>query len=1088
MEFHHHHVHSFYSVMDGLNSPKELLSAAKDLGQTAMSVTDHGTLAAHRDFQRDAADLGIKPILGLEAYISPTDRFDRRSMAKREDNTNIYNHIILLAKNQVGLGNLQTVSQEAWNTGYYFKPRIDKDLLLENREGLIVLSGCMSGLISKAIERGDDEGARSWLDWFKDSFDDNFYIEVQAHNPGDLNNKLLEYADLYNIQPVATADCHYARSEDRWVEEALLILSTGQRADKENTYAKAKATGDIFERLDFLYPDRPISFKDLDVYVSGRQSIQEQFAAQGITRTDIYENTLAISDAVDNYEFYQGLDLLPKPKSDPVITLRNLALSGLRSRGLDNDKYVKRLNMELDLLEKLNFSTYFLIVADLVTWAKSQGYLVGPGRGSAVGSLVCYALSITEIDPIRYGLLFARFINEERVGYPDIDIDFPDRSRKAIKDYLTKKFKNVASISTYTYFSEKQVIRDAAKVYNVPLAEVNKALKTIDSLEAYAYSPNSAEFRQKYPEVLDLARRLQHKIRSVGMHPSGIVISNTPLSKIAPIETRKDPNSILDERIDTLAYDMHQAADVGLIKLDVLGLKTLSVISDTIDKIKDRHGTTVDLLHLQLDDVAVYKDIANGFTKALFQAEATPSTKLIMNLQVSTFEELAASNALVRPGAMSTVGESYLARKEGREKVTYIHDIMKPYTEETYGVVIYQEQVMLACVYLAGMSWLEADRVREIIGKKKDVHEFDAYKDRFIEGASKKISKTKAEKLWHDFEAHAGYSFNKSHAVGYSLLTYWTAWLKHYYPLEFMTSVLANETDRDELTGYFTECKRLGIRILLPHINKSGINFQIEDDAIRIGLSNIKYVGQKLAPNVLAHVPYDNYSQLLSLAEEKGSGISTRIIGSLNAVGAAALPDHPRTGDEKNNYYEYLRIPTFDISLIPESMLDRFNSCEEFEESGVFIILGMVKKVVRKNGWARIEMIDESAEIGVFSHENVGVEAGNMYVFLIADNRVQRYIHIDELKDLKHDPLVEYLTQAPEPVEGKYLALDFNSRKTKAGKPFASVVLARGDEMKKVMVFSSMYRLGLGKLIPGTMVELELARTQDDSLYVKDFK
>lgn len=329
---------------------------------------------------------------------------------------------------------------------------------------------------------------------------------------------------------------------------------------------------------------------------------------------------------------------------------------------------------------------------------------------------------------------------------------------------------------------------------------------------------------------------------------------------------------------------------------------------------------------------------------------------------------------------------------------------------------------------------------------------------------------------------------HNSHAIAYSMITYWMAWLKYYYPLEFMTAVLKNETDDDMLTGYYTECKRLGIRILLPHVNESGINYQIEGDAIRIGLGNIKYLSEKTAPKVLAKAPFATYADLLALMEEKGSGVSTRIVSALNAVGAAALPGNPRRGDEKNNYYEYLKIPMFDLSLIPPAMLTRFDKCEDYEESGVYAVLGMVKSVVRKPGWARVEMVDDTASIGIFHNENTAVEPGNMYVFLIADNRIQRYIHVDELKDLKSDVLVQFLIEAPEPVDGKYYVVDFNSRKSKAGSAFASIILARGEEMKKVMVFNSLYRSALGRMVPGTMVDLVLAKTKDDSLYVKEIK
>jgi DNA polymerase-3 subunit alpha len=483
----------------------------------------------------------------------------------------------------------------------------------------------------------------------------------------------------------------------------------------------------------------------------------------------------------------------------------------------------------------------------MINWAKSQDILVGPGRGSAAGSLVCYSLGITDVDPIEYNLLFFRFINPERNDFPDIDTDFDDRRRKEVKDYLKKKFKHVASISTYTYFKEKGVVRDAARVFMVPLQDVNRAMKSVDTFEDFMESPNTKEFRIKYPEVIWLAERLRGKIRSVGVHAAGVVVAKDDIRKYAPVESREDLQDKVSGRIPVVAYDMDTVADIGLIKLDALGLKTLSVIADSIKSIKERTGKEIILSSLTMDDANVYKTLGEGYTKGIFQAEATPYTNLLMKMGIDKFEDLVASNALVRPGAMNTVGASYVNRKNGKEAVNYTHEILRPFTENTYGVIIYQEQVMQACVYLGGMSWSEADKVRKIIGKKKDAKEFDEFKDKFIAGASKHITEKKAKSLWHDFEAHAGYSFNRSHAVAYSMLSYYTAWLKTYYPLEFIFSILKNENDNSVRTEYLIEAKRLGLKVLLPHINESDLYFSLKDDAIRFGLAEVKFISDSIA-------------------------------------------------------------------------------------------------------------------------------------------------------------------------------------------------------------------------------------------------
>jgi len=458
--------------MDGLNSPKELCQAALDAGQTAIAITDHGTLSSHRDMQIAAKETGIKPILGVEAYISPTDRFDRSS--KTDKSIQAYNHIILLAKNKKGLENINTLQELAWNEGFYHKPRIDREVLKEYAEGIIVLSGCLNGLISKAIERQEFSEAKLILKDFKQTFGEDFYIEVQSHNPEEINAKLLELADELKIKPVATGDAHFAKEKDRVLEEAMLILSTSPKMDKDADFEMSRQIKDINERLNYLYPDRRISFQDYNLFIQSRSEIEADFNKAGIKRTDIYENTMEIANKISDYDFNQDLDLLPVPKTDADEKLRQLATKGLEGLQKATDPaYIDRLEEELSVIASKNFASYFLVVADMINWAKENDIKVGPGRGSAAGSLVCYALGITDVDPIKYDLLFFRFINPERNDFPDIDTDFEDRRRKEVKDYLKKKFKHVASISTYTYFKDKGVVRDAARVFMIPLSDVN---------------------------------------------------------------------------------------------------------------------------------------------------------------------------------------------------------------------------------------------------------------------------------------------------------------------------------------------------------------------------------------------------------------------------------------------------------------------------------------------------------------------------------------------------------------------------------------------------------------------------------------
>ena len=1092
------HLHDYYSALDGLNSPAEYMVRAKELGMTHLSQTNHGTLGGHREFQIAAKEAGIVPILGLEAYISPTDRFDKRSQAKREDGTSVYNHIILLAQNETGLQTLNRLSQRAWEEGYYFKPRIDTELLFEDNEGLIVLSGCLSGLISKAIAAGDEHHARQIAMQYKEALGDRFFIEVQGHNPLYINQGLLEIADEVGIKPVATSDCHYARKEDLWLEESMLILSTNPKPNHAADISKSQKM-DIYERLNYLYPDRRMSFQEFEIFLRDRKSHVDLFSGQGITREDIYDNTVEISHRIGDYPFYQGLDLLPNPgKDNPDHVLRSKVYDGLRKMGLfDNPDYKARADEELDIIINKGFSTYLLIVADVIGWAKEQRIPVGPGRGSAAGSLCCYAMGITGVDPIKYGLLFFRFIDPNRDDYPDIDMDFGDKRRGEVKEYMRRKYGHVASIATFNMFGGKSSLKDAARVFRIPVAEVNRATKNNDAppnayyFDYFDKSKQGIEFTKKYPEVVDLAKRLYGKLRGGGMHAAGIIVSKEPIEKYAPVETAKEPNNPLGARIQYVAMDMNTVADVGFIKFDFLGLKAMTVIQDTLDLIAARHKKSINLLEIDREDQNVFKMLSDGYTKGVFQCEAVPYTNLILKMGgVKSFADLAASNALVRPGAMNTIGAEYIARKNGQKAFDYVHMDAKWFTEETYGEVLYQEQVMLMMTEVAGMSMGDANKVRKIIGKKKDPAEFEAYKSKWLEGASKKVSKKMAEKLWHDFEAHAGYSFNKSHAVAYSLISYWTAWLKYYYPIEFMAATLRNESDKDFITDYLIETKRLGIRVLLPHVNYSGLRIRIEGNAIRLGLTNIKYIRDKVGNAILENRPFENYADLEAKVMQKGSGMNSRMLMALNAIGAAVFEDNPKTGNERDNFYEFLNIPAFEQKDLEPKVKIKFRDLDEYEEKAVFPVLAMVRGIKRGDGWARVEVVDETGSAGIFANADTPMETGQMYAILVGNNRVVRYMTMDELHEKINTEFSKYLyDEIPEIPEDKYRVISFKLYTTKAGKKMAHMIfMDHLGQLHFVMAFPTMYMQAYLKCREGAVIDALVAETEDGSKFLKELR
>jgi DNA polymerase-3 subunit alpha len=1082
--FHNHHSHSYYSLLDGYSSPEELIKRASEVGMSSLSLTDHGTLSGHRDLIKAGRENNIKPILGLEAYFT-TDRLDKRSRKERAADDQIYNHLIILAKNDVGLDNLNLISRNAWEEGFFVKPRTDFDMIEANRSGLVILSGCMNSIIAKAFENDNPTAARQYAGWFKDVFGDDFYMEIQPHNPAHLNHNLLDLADSMGIKSVVTLDCHFASPKDRVAEEIMLILGTHPNVLKEADFNKSRKIKDLMERLDYLYGERQMSFKDLDIWLMGYQDVKDRMLAQGIEREDIYEHSVEISDKIAGYDVKESLDLLPVKHNDPDEELKKRVMDGLREKELVELEYLERVKEELQIIKEKNFASYFLVVANMISWAKGNGILVGPGRGSAAGSLICYALGITDVDPIEHGLLFFRFINPERNDFPDIDTDYEDRRRTEVKDYLISEYQHVAAIATFNTFRDKGVVRDVARAFGIPLTEVNKALKGVETWEEFMRSSTASDFRSRYPEVVEYADRLRGRIRGTGLHAAGIVTSKDDISKYAPIETRKDSHS--DNRISVVAVDMEQAAEIGLIKIDALGLKTLTVVKDTLESVKDRKGIEINLKDIPMDDSEVYADLSAGFTKGVFQAEATPYTNLLIKMGVSNLNELSASNALVRPGAMNTIGADYIKRKKGRQAVSYIHPIIKEFTEDTYGCILYQEQVMQACVYLGGMTMAEADKVRKIIGKKKDAKEFDQFKDQFVSGASRHISKEAAEKLWHTFEAHAGYSFNKSHAVAYSTLSYWTAWLKRYYPIEFMYSLLKNELDKDKRTDYLIEAKRMNIKIRLPHINESGEDFTLEGDAIRFGLGNIKYLSAGISKKILAGRPFSSYKEFIEFTSKKGSGINSRAVDALNRIGAAAFEDNPRTGNERESLYEFLNIPEF-VTNIPRWVESYFRPLEEYDENGAFIVMGMVKSIKRGEGWSRVEIVDKTGSVGVFHNQDTTIEPGKMYILLISDNRILSYLAPDSL-DSSTSSFVQFLkaktmTLGPE----EYFVVDMEPRRTKKGDKMANAVLANEDkELMSIVIFPSMYAEALAKMRPGMHCKPIFSETTSGATTLKGF-
>lgn len=1091
------HCHTEASPMDGYSNIPEYLKRCAEIGMPALAVTEHGTTSSHRPFQRLTKDAGIKPLLGLEAYFSPTDRFDKRSKANREEEDSVYNHLIIIAKNDNGLKNLNSGNRIAFNEGFYIKPRWDMELLKDHADDLIILSGCLNGVLAKAIDRGDIDAALDWALKFKDIFGDNFYIEIQTHNPEHINRGLLDLADDLSIKSVITDDCHHAKPSDKIMQEVFLILSTHPKMDKAADISKAQKM-DLLERFDYLYPDRKMSFKNFDLYLEGYLEKSAKMEKFGLSRQDIFDNTIEVADKVEEYSYRENLDTLPKVVDNPDEVLREKVQAGLKRLGLDGDQdYQDRAARELDVITKKKFPNYFLLLEDAIAFAKKNNIRCGKGRGSAAGSLVCYALGITGVDPIEYNLLFERFLDEERADWPDIDWDIQDTRRHEIQKYFADKYGNVASITNVLTYGGKKALKDAARVIGVPYSEVNKVMKILNGVEEVTGSDVIAEFRKgavafnkKYPDVIRIAEKLHGRIYSYGIHAAGLIVTEQPIAEYAPMETRKKGNEV--ERVEVVGIDKDECESVGLIKMDLLGLSTLSVIDDAVRLIRENKGIIIDIDSISLYDTKVFDMLSAGKTVGVFQCDKAASTKLLVNMGVETFNDMVVANALVRPGAWNAIGEEYLAYKSGAKKAKSIHPDVESYMAETFYLPIYQEQMMRLTVDLAGFTVGESNKLRKGIGKKKrDI--IDTFKPQFIEGASKKISLELAEKLWRSFEEAGAYAFNLSHAVAYSMLSFQTAWLKAHYPQEFMCAMLLNEKKTETVTDYLLECKNMGIKVKFPHINRSQEYWTIEGDSLRMGLSNVKNLSDKLANRIIAERPYVDYADFKEYVLRKGSGLSTKVLMSLNAFGGASFPDNPVPDNYKDNLYEYLNIPAFDSKLLTPRMREELRPLDEYTDDETFFVMGMVKNIARGEGrfgpWCRIDMIDGVDKVGCFTSPNTTIVKGQLYLFLIHKNSIIKSIKLGGEGDASDDIIIDFLRRPTldEIPDGQYMILAAQPRKTKAGKNMATVIIGNKEkDLKGLMVWDGQFDKVRLYCKLGSVRSISIGKMKDGTEYIND--
>ena len=889
-QFTHLHVHTQYSILDGAAAIKPLLKRAKELGMTALAITDHGNMYGVKEFHDAAEKEGIKPILGCEVYVAGGSRFDKSGKDDRGD------HLILLAKNLEGYHNLSKIVSYAFTEGFYYRPRVDKELLRLYHDGIICCSACLGGELPQAIMRGDMQEARRVVEEFVSIFGEDYYLELQLHQSGiprideqvyenqkKVNAVLLQLAAEYGVKYICSNDVHFIMADDAPAHDRLICLNTGRDLDDPNRmrytwqeYLKSE------EEMAALFPDHPEALATT-AEIAGKveeYSLEHKPLMPNFPIPDDFDVPLdqlketfrkKIKDEAVLAEIDRCTDSLDEvvgrhPELSDQLTiakqfryLEHLAYKGAERRyGTLSDAVRKRIEYELSTIEWMGFPGYFLIVWDFIRAAREMGVSVGPGRGSAAGSVVAYSLTITNIDPMKYDLLFERFLNPDRISLPDVDVDFDEDGRADVLHYVVEKYgsKRVAQIVTFGTMAPKAAIKDVARVQKLPLSESNRISKLVPEkpgttfAKAYKEVPELVKEKESdnplIRDTMKYAEKLEGSVRQTGVHACGVIIGQDDLEKFAPMAIAKDAE------LNVVQYEGKLVESVGLIKMDFLGLKTLSIIKDALENIESTTGSRPDIDAIPLDDPLTYDLYSRGETTGLFQFESPGMKKHLRNLKPNRFEDLIAMNALYRPGPMEYI-PNFIARKHGLEPVTYEIPDMEEYLKDTYGITVYQEQVMLLSQKLAGFTGGEADTLRKAMGKKKrDV--LDKMKPKFIEGAKKNGHDPKiCEKIWGDWEAFASYAFNKSHSTCYAYVSYQTAYLKAHYPAEFMAALLSrNLSDIKKISFFMDECKRMGLSVLGPDVNHSKIRFSVDEGGnVRFGLAAIKGVGESAVQNII---------------------------------------------------------------------------------------------------------------------------------------------------------------------------------------------------------------------------------------------
>ncbi len=925
-EFCHLHCHTQYSLLDGAAPIGAMMDKALADGQKGVALTDHGNMFGAFKFVNEASRRGLKPMVGCEFYL--VDDRHKKAFSRAQGEKDVRFHQLLLAKNKQGYANLSKLCSLGYIEGIYGKyPRIDRELILKYHEGLIASSCCIGAEVPQLLIQGKDDEAEKALRWWVDIFGEDYYVEIQRHrglgdidglgvSQEDINQKLLRLAKKYDLKVICTNDSHYVEEDDYLPHDILLCVNTGSLMD---------------DRERFKFPSSDFYFKT-----------QAEMGALFADVPESLDNTMEVLDKIDTLHLASDV-LLPNFPMPPGFKtqddyLRHLTYEGAKRRyGEINEVVRERLDFELQVIKNSGYPGYFLIVQDFTTVARQMGVSVGPGRGSAAGSAVAYCVGITNVDPIKYDLLFERFLNPERVSMPDIDIDFDDVGRQKVIDYVIEKYgqQQVAQIITYGTMAARSSLRDVGRVMDVPLSEVDRVAKSFpaqlgatlaDVLAENDISPklkeklNSDDKEKAYQfrelaaqqndigELIRTAKKLEGSVRNTGVHACGVVITPSDITEHVPVTMDKDTGMYISQ------YDNSVAEDAGLLKMDFLGLKTLSIIKDALVMVKNNHGTDIDIDTISLEDSSTYELFQRGETNGIFQYESGGMQKHMKALQPTTFDDLIAMNALYRPGPLEYIPD-FIERKHGRKPITYDLSEMEEFLKDTYGITVYQEQVMLLSQKLANFTKGQADTLRKAMGKKKKDVLDKMYPEFIAGGKANGHPEGVLGKIWKDWEAFASYAFNKSHSTCYALVAYQTAYLKAHYPAEYMASVLThNKSDITKLTFFLKECKRMGLTVLSPDVNESLADFSVNKKGqIRIGLTALRGVGEGPVDAILTARAAGSFESLFDMLLRVDTGtVNKRVLealvmgGGLDCFEQVHRAQYFTPSDKYDSYLEHL--------------------------------------------------------------------------------------------------------------------------------------------------------------------------------------